>query len=335
VIDVEAPAQVVVGELTNPQTIKTAENSVKIGEWDDRARWSWLRLQRGRRVDDEIKASLEAEKEWSDIFKQLMPQKQRPVQYIMIDGDVKAVASTKHLLIPPEEVTEAARDICTRQELEQDYALDGLIGREGEVAGIQVGWQIDPGNILTRRAISVSSWASTVLCTNPLSWAGIGNFGRFGLKPEHTRVLRIQDKTELRPRLERAITTARKEVKALEDLIERSKTTKVKPQEARMILAAFAKAYRIGLKSIKEVTRLLEVHPRTTYGMAQAASWEARHGESFRKTADGEVSTRTRQAMATVGAACLLIEQPEPTYQQAMKWLKGQWPTVKEDLEEA
>jgi len=338
---------VVVGVLETPNIIRTEEGErISISGIHGRAAWSWLRLQAGRRIDDEIKQAIEAEAqrrkmEVKDLprdvrydvvlgmLEQMLENTQRPVQYI-IDGDyVKAVASTQHLLIPPEEVQAVANQILAERgglKFKTDPILEGLVATdEKEVAGLYLGFHLHPGDILTRRAISVSSWIYTILCTNPLTWAGIGNFGRFGIGSEHERVLRIQKKSELRPRLEKAIDEAAKNIDTLKQMVEYAKKNKVDPKEARVILTAFSKSYGIGDKVIQELLERLNVEDKTTWGMSQAASYVARHGENFRKTPEGQKS-RARQSMATVGAASLLIEDPSLTYEKAMKWLKGKLP---------
>jgi len=267
---------------------------------------------------------------------------QRPLQYIIaakrvkgvITGDeVKGIASLKHLLIPPEQVLEVAGEIADTQglELAQEEGLAGLVSTDREIGGIKLGFHIYPGDILTRKAISVSSYASTIMCTNPLTWAGIGNFGRFGLDKQHERILRIERITELRPRLENAIKGSRELLGRLQEVIEKSRKTRVKSKEAKTILTAFCTAYGIGLTPIEETIKRLTLEPKSTFGMAQAASWVARHGETWRKTPKDQEG-HARQRMATVGAASLLIDDPKDIYAKALKWLEGRLPQKPEWL---
>jgi len=340
---------VLVGVLKDFDTVKTAEGITPLSDMENRAKWSWLRLQRGRSIDAEIKACLakmrESNKaaETEDALDQLIGEtllsespsswQQRKLQYIVEDDIIKAVATTKHLLIPPEQVLQVADRVCAGrgQALEVNENLAGLVGIRGEHAGIELGFHIFPGDILTRKAISVSSYAKTLVCLNPLTFAGIGNFGRFGLEPKHERVLRIRRITELEPRLDEAITSSWKIIEDLERLIEKSKTTTVDDREAKTILAAFSQAYGIGLRPVKEVVGRLTQEGHTTYGMAQASSWVAKHGESWRKTPEGE-HPKARQSMATVGAACLLIDDPPVTAAKARKWLGDQKAKTLEEL---
>jgi len=331
--------EVLVGTLSDLKQVTTAQQVRDVKGFQDRAKWSWLRLHLGRSVDEEIKRRVElrkaalGEKVSSVVLDELVtwaihsPVYQRDLQYIVVDGTVKGVATMKHLLVPPEQVLEAAEEIADSQGLllTEQEGLAGLVSTEKEAAGIQVGFHIYGGDILTRKAISVSSFARTIICTNPLTWAGIGNFERFGLGRTHERVLRIEKITELRPRLERAIAGSREILSKLEELIDRSRRTPVNDREAKAILTAFAKAYGIGLKPIEEVIQRLTVEPKSTFGMAQAASWVARHGETWRATPEGQTG-HAKQGMATVGAASLLINDVGVTYARAMEWLRGKFP---------
>jgi len=331
--------QVLIGELADLNKVRTEEGEQTVRGFQDRAMWSWLRLQRGRSVDAEIQ---EAAKEMgamatpidrTAVLEELIlehlidTRKQRQLQYIIADGQIKAVATTKHLLIPPEEVVAVAYDVldAARVKGEGDPSLRGIVATTEEVGGLRYGFHVFPGDILTRRAISVSSYVQVIMCLNPLTWAGIGNFGRFGLAPEHERILRIQKRTELRPRLEAAIKGAGQEISALKKMVEYAKKNKTDPREARVILSAFSKAYELGDRVIQELLGRLQEEDPTTYGMSQAASWTARHGESFRKIPEGQES-HARQSMAVVGAASLLVEDPHLTYEKAMTWLKGKLP---------
>jgi len=332
---------VVVGVLETPNRIRTESGGyIPIEGLDMRAAWSWLRLQAGRKIDDEIKEAMkrEAEKQGltalpredrykilMNILESFLGSEQRKVQFILSSLDtkapyVKAVASTAHLLIPPEEVQAVANRILSSASLEilQEPALQGLVAtQEGEYAGLKVGLHLDPGDILTRRAISVSSYVQTILCTNPLTWAGIGGFGRFGLKGgRYERILRIQKRSELEPRLLKAVDAGIKNIEKLKSMVEYAKENKVPEHEARVILTAFSKAYGIGDKVIAELLQRLKKEDKTTYGMSQAASWEARHGQAFKENAH-----HARQSMATIGAASLLIDEPAVTYEKAKRWL--------------
>lgn len=339
--------QVLVGVLKDFDTVETAEGDVPLSDMENRAKWSWLRLQRGRSIDAEIKKCLEQMRETNkaaeteDALDQLigetlwdMGTEQRTLQYIVEDDIIKAVATTRHLLIPPDKVMETAERICAGrgQALERDENLIGYVGEREEYAGIRLGFHIFPGDILTRRAISVSSYAQTLSCLNPLTFAGIGNFGRFALKPRHERVLRIRKISELEPRIDEAICQSWKVIEDLERLIYQSKTCHVSEKEAKTILAAFSHAYGIGLRPVKEVVARLTQEGNTTYGMAQASSWVARHGESWRKTPEGK-KPMARQNMATVGAACLLIDDPPATAAKARKWLGDQKLKTLEELD--
>jgi len=330
---------VVVGTLERPDIIRTKSGEkIPVDVFDMRAAWSWLRLQAGRKIDDEIKAAIRKEGEkrgyqldrlqrrkiLMDFVVSHISGEQRETQFIILDDkgirEIKAVASLHHLLIPPEEVQAAAEKILSSAKLSilQEPALQGLVSvQKGEYAGLKVGLHLDPGDILTRRAISVSSYVQTILCTNPLTWAGIGGFNRFGLKGgRYERILRIQKRSELEPRLLKAVDAGVKNIEKLKSMVEYARENRVPEHDARVILTAFSKAYGIGDKVIVELLQRLKEEDKTTYGMSQAASWEARHGQAFKENVH-----HARQSMATVGAASLLIDEPAVTYEKAKKWL--------------
>lgn len=329
--------QVLVGTLADLDRVRTLQGEAKVKGFDDRAMWSWLRLHYTKQIDEEIKKVAEQmglkSKDRTPALQELIlehlidSRKQREIQYIISDGKIKAVATTKHLLIPPEEVEAVAYEVLktSKLEVDRDPNLKGLISNTDTVGGLRYGFHVFPGDILTRRAVSVSAYVGVIMCLNPLTWAGIGNFGRFGLAPKHERILRIQVKSELRPRLEAAVQGAGKEISALKKMVEYAKANKVDPREARIILSAFSKSYSIGDKVVQELLGRLESEDRTTYGMSQAASYVARHGESWKKPKEGQ-EEHARQSMAVVGAATMLVKDPKVTCEKALHWLKGQWP---------
>jgi len=329
--------QVLIGTLADLNRIRTEQGEETVQKFQDRAMWSWLRLHNTKRIDAEIKAAAQQMGITSGrktavleelVLEHLIEDKpQKNLQYIIMDGQIKAVATTRHLLIPPEEVEAVAYEVlkASKVEVEEDPHLRGLIATTDTVGGLRYGLHIFPGDILTRRAVSVSAYVQVVQCLNPLTWAGIGNFGRFGLAPEHDRILRIQKRSELLPRLEAAIQGAGKEVSALKKMVEYAQKKQVDPREAKVILSAFSKSYGLGEPVIKELLGRLQQEDPTTYGMSQAASWIARHGEEFRETPEGKES-HARQSMAVVGAASLLVEDPHLTADKAMTWLKGKLP---------
>lgn len=334
--------QIVIGSLLNPYEIQPTQGEiVKVDRISSRAFWSFFRLQNGKQADAEIKRLKATSKTPMGDYLAKMGKQQKQLQYILLDGQVKAIASTKHLLIPPSEVEATVREL-TKTSAYDDPALHGLVlvTQTQELIPydphpFKLGIHVFCGDIFTRRAISISNFIEQPLCFNPLTFADIGGFNRFGIntnKDQYTRVLRITKKEELRPRITKALDEAKATVDKLVGVIERSKEKKVKAQEARQILTAFASAYGIGLSPIREVINRLNKEPKTLYGMASASSFVARHGETFRAI-EGKKSYN-RQGMATVAGACILIDEPKVTAEKARKWLKGNLPKTPEWLKE-
>jgi len=343
-VKTEMDSQIVVGVLEGNKIIPSNESEAiyYVTDWDNRAAWSWLRLQEGRRIDDIIKEAfrkqkVKKKKERKDILTNMVleraSKKQRVVQFIIDDNNIiKAVASLNHLLISPEEVKAITIKILTNKNRSYKYdsMLEGLISYDDTATdGFELGFKIDYGDILTRNAIRVSSFITVIQCFNPISFARIGSFRRFGIKPSDERVLRIKIKSELEPRLDEAIDRALENRKAVYNMLEYAKKNKVDPKEAKTILIAFCKAYGLGDNVILDVLDRLEAEDKTTYGMAQASSYIARHGEKFKTLKTENRKSRARESLATISAASLLITDPKVTYEQALKWLKGRFPKKK------
>jgi hypothetical protein len=332
---------VVVGKLREPYTIETAEGeTVPIEGWQQRAMWSYLRLVQGRSIDNEIKKASEQMKAMATpvdsyvVLEELLGEsilagKQRELQFIMDNGEVLAVATTKHLLISPAKVYETAQKILGVP-LSSHKGLNG-----GQVlfdgwAGIKTGAQIDGGSITTRFAIRVSVFARVEMCFNPLSWLGVSGLGRFGLAGGYERVLRIQKITELEPRLKSAIENAKGRLGDLQKRVEKTKAVPLSSSTATILTGGMGMAYGLGEKTIRQVLDRYSEEDQTQWGLAMAQSWTAEHGKT-RKTPEGQ-ETRTKQSLSTISGATLLIDDIKDAEEKCRKWLGGQKSKLAEDL---
>jgi hypothetical protein len=318
-----APLTVVVGKLASPEAIKTENGElIPVEDWQGRAAWSYLRLVYGRSVDDQIKAV--NPKDRPNYIKALMfkAAQERPLQFIMSSGQVIGVATTKHLLIPPEQVYDAARQILG-QPFEVQEGLHGQIYYLDGFAGIKTGVQIDGGDLTTRFAIRVGVFARVELCFNPLSWLGVSGLGRFAIPSDYERVLRIQKLNELFPRLKAAIVNAKGKLADLEKRVEHTKRVSLSPTTANILNGAMCMAYGLGEKTIRQVMeRYNQAEDKTQYGLAMAQSWTAQHGE-HRKTPEGQ-TCRVPQSLSTISGATLLIDDIKTAEAKAKKWLQDQ-----------
>lgn len=325
--------QVLVGVMPKMGEISTGAGITPFGEMSDRARWSFLRLQMGKTTADD-KISLM--KEYPSIKKipkrertgvifnslchsyNLLGEHQREIQYILIGGDVYAVASTKHLLIPPEEVLTVAGKYT--QGLQASSNLEGVVQDLEELPGLKLGFNLFPGDIVTRRAISIGYYCRVISCFNPLTFVGVGHLSRFfsgRINEGFEKVLRIETKKELDDRIRDAIASSVDGLQNLKDAIADSKSTDVAWIDAKILLAAFPSAYSAGEATVKQIWAQYRKEDQTVWGMAMAVSWVARHGE-FSKAAKDKFNT----GLATAAAAYLAVDDIEKVAEQSQKWLK-------------
>jgi len=331
------PISVVVGKLTDPHTVETEEGEkVKIKEWQGRAAWSYLRLVFGRSIDERLKAMGEAKrKDFMDNLFVNAPSMQhtiedRPLQFIMSSNNVVAVASMKHLLIPPAKVYETAAQILGSS-LSSSQGLYGQFLLEDGFAGIKTGYQIDAGDLTTRTAIRVGVFARVEMCFNPLSWLGVSGLGRFAVPSDYERILRIKKLNELFPRLQAAITNAKAHLGDLEKRVEHTKGVSLSSKKATLLNGSMCMAYGLGEKTIKEVMeRYAQAEDKTQYGLAMAQSWQAQHGE-HRKTPEGRIN-RVPQSLSTISGATLLIDNIKTSEAKIRQWLGNQKSDLAKEL---
>jgi len=356
--------EIVVGRMLDPTRIKTVDKTTReVADWAKRAMWSYLRLQYGRSIDEEIRdrrdvwlaehyqieakfANRQQLKEaMEDVFGQILSEhplkKPRNIQFI-VDGDfVHAVASLKHLLVPPSQVyTMAAEIIQSKYPELQRFEMKGMSGQTyllKEVAGFKVGLQLYGGDIYTREAISLSSWIRVEMCFNPLSWLGMGFFHNFvaGRSSDFERMLRIKVLTDLKPRLEQAIELSVKRTDDIEKRVRAVKKIAVERSDAEIIMSALGLSYDLGVKTIDQILEQMENEPKTQWGMSMASSWVAAHGK-FRETPDGQ-DRRVEQKLSTISGAALLLDDLKDAKERSVEWLqahvvKGQLKTVDELL---
>jgi len=330
---------VVIGSLDSPYDISPREDmdtSTHIRKWNYRAMWSYLRLQYGREIDEQIKAAVEglprAERliKMAEFFEDAVnEQKQaREMQFIVDDSgrhlNVVAVASLKHLLIPPAEVYDMARQIIEKGNMMERYDLKELSGdtwQLRESAGLKIGLQIYGGTITTRFAIKITSWLQVLACLNALSWLGIGNFNRFGIRSnDFERILRIKKREELKPRLEQGIDQAMKRTGLIQQKADRAKGVPMKPRTAKILVSAFALSYKLGAKSIEQVIERFQKEQQNQWGLAMASSWVASHG-FFMATPEGR-DRYVEQRLSTIAGATLLVDDIPKAEERSLEWLK-------------
>lgn len=340
--------QVVIGQLKEPFHIKP-ENPFKEFQadpvdWDHRAMWSWARLQYGKtNADKKIKDHFdmietmkntcltkeERRAEMKLLFADLVRDQKKPrmMQFIFdMEGKVMAVASLKHLLIPPAEVYAMAKKILSvnygRPKPIDVRQLSGQNYQVKHKAGFKLGLQVFGGSITTRQAITVTSWLRVELCLNPLSWLDIGGFGSLGIgNSGFERILRIKVRADLEPRLRGAIEQALSNLGAVESRVGRAEVVRMNHQEARVITSAMGISYSLGAKTIKQVLERWEKEPPTQWGLSMAASWVAAHGK-FKKTPSNQ-NRVVEQTLSTIAGAVLLIDDIKTAKEKSLEWLKS------------
>lgn len=348
----ELSPQVVIGTLNDPSAVMAKPFGVEdyrktialyIGEWDHRAMWSYLRLQYGKaKADALIKTHFDVLQTMNDkpltkeqkmremklLFNDMVAAQKDPrkLQFIFEEDKVVAVASLKHLLIPPREVYGLVEQI-----IEQRFPnyqsigvreLSGMTYEVKHVHGITFGVQIFGGNITTRKAISVSSWMRVQACFNPLSWLGLGNFKSFGIgNGRFERVLRIKVRSDLKPRLEAALQNSTSQVSSLDQRIIEAKAVPLKKTEAAIIASAFGLSWSVGERVIQQVLKRYAQEAQSLWGLSMALSYVSAHGK-FRKVPEGSRSD-IAQNLSTMAGATMLMRDKNYTKQQCVDWLQS------------
>ena len=324
--------QVVVGTIIEDGVIRSEEGvNVAFSGVDYRPRWDAIRLHLGRtHADSVIRSHVEAiMEEEPELVKRDANTKAidelwtahkfrgRKLQYIMVEERVKAIASLDHLLIPPEEVLSIAKSVMPEGRTWAGFE-NGLIQELKEtLPGIRTGFMLDPGNIMTRAAIRMGFSVSILLCTNPLSFIGVGHLNRFGVSgwKGNDKILRVKAKAELADRIKEALVEGKGSAGNFLEAVEQSKKVHVTEDQAKTLLTAFPLAYSAGASTIKQVVARFQKEERTLWGMAQAASYVAMHGD-FKKGAKN-----LDAGLATAGAAYIGITDVPETTGIAKKWL--------------
>ncbi|MCJ7424987.1 hypothetical protein MUP01_12085 [Candidatus Bathyarchaeota archaeon] len=360
-VAIEEEPRVVVGRLLNRYELDTPEGIKKVDSWNYRAMWAHLRLSLGRGVDPRISRAVGVwieERFQSDVaeYEQRVQQTGNPdlskpervskrgkveyvfdqfqaeviapktLQYIFVDGELRAVASLDHLLIPPSEVYETARKIAAEISLAQieGAPLHGLLYETEHEGGIKYALQIDAGDVLTREAIHVSSALRIDDCLNPLSWLGAGGFGQFlgaGRGSSQERMLRIKVRNELEPRLRAAIEFGMKGQEILENKVKDAQNVPVDYKTARILMAAMGLSYKLGESTIKQVVEKYEEENQTQYGLSMAASWVAAHGQFKQHRTD--LRRTVEQTLSTIAGVTALIPSITVSRAKCLDWIKA------------
>lgn len=303
-----------------------------------RAMWSWLRLHMGKKnADETIKAlrerllearssgrvdPLEYDGLLDQRLKTLMMENnsEREIQYILKSDEVLAVATTDHLLIPPSEVIARAQKIIEGSRYHAD--MGGLHVDIQEIEGLKIGFNIDPGDIVTRKAIRVGFGIRVISCFNPLTFLNTGSFKRFfgptfeGRARKRSRVLRYKQRVELDDRIREAYERSISEVEGLRDDIDRAKGTTLDKEQTRILGATFPLAFNTGESVVKQIWKRLEEEDETIWGLAMAASYVARHGKHKKH------SPNIRPNLAGAAAGYLFIREVDPVVERCKTWLK-------------
>lgn len=342
-------SQVVVGQLRDIGSVDSPEGDVSLKGWNQRAMWSYLRLLHGRKIDGEIKGMVvQRFGEGSDetpikrgymrkIFPDMLekPSEPRNIQFILNnEGRVIAVASTKHLLVPPERIYEVADQIIgsdhkkmvVKQLQGECYLIKDMLEYN-----MKMGLQVHGGAITTRQAISVAPMFRIDDCLNPLSWLGVGGFGNLGGFGNYKanrklrdieRVLRIQNISELEPRLKLAIEEVLGSQKNMELKILETKNIPISVDTAKILATALGLSYSLGAKTIKQVIdQFTSEEKHTQWGLAMASSYVAAHG-NFKATPVGRGRT-VEQSLSTISGVSLMLDDIRSAESKCLEWLQG------------
>jgi len=324
------------GRLKDPYTILAQGNEYPVKEWKPKAAWQFLRLTLGyREADQRIKqyaeeylAELSEEERKNrsaavELLKASSIENKEPLQFIMSSNQVVAVATLKHLLVPPSQVYTMVQKVLGAESMQDVRYVDGSVFKLEEQYGLEKGIQVVAGDLITNKAIKVSGFVRIVQCLNPLSWIGIGVFERFmGYASGWERIVRIKVISELEPRLTNAINNVKANFPKIDDKIERAKKRRVPLCDAEMFTVAFGYSYSLGAKTLRQVLERFESEDKTLFGLAQAFSWVAAHSDKLRKTPEG-LESHARQKLSTIAGAFLLMDDYKAAREHTLDWLKA------------
>jgi hypothetical protein len=321
-----------------------AEKLTDFNEMSYRGLWSYLRLQLGKRRADlkinEVRAPWKEQLEDGDItlaqyraevfeeMKNLIDEitNLRKVQFIMrndVPGSIYATASTKHLLIPKDIVMETIKRVIPESAYSADLgvATASLEQLGGLQDAFDVQFHLDPGNILTRKAIRVGFGLRIKSCMNPLTFINAGGLDRFFDRPtfgySRGRVLRIDRPANLDARIMEAYEASKDATELMKNDIENAKKTPLELNQARVLGAAFPVAFGAGSRVVKQIQERYTAEDSTLWGLAMAVSYVARHGEK-RKDA-----TSLSQNLANAAAGYLWIKDLDSVIDKSYDWLKN------------
>lgn len=351
------------GYPENPYCISLEGSSRRqeVREWEPKAAWQLLRFIYGYKQADamimEHGRNLERLKKEGKVPKDLSaavdllnktPETvfaimKRPLQFILDDDRVVAVATLKHLLVPPAQVYAHAMKIMKKKgyqlsSIDQLFGITYVINDDQRFA-FESGLQIFGGDILTNKAIKVTSYCLIKSCLNPLSWLNVTVMKRFlGYAGKWERVVRIKVISELEQRLSNAIEKSIQNIQRLHDRMDLAKKRRLTIKQARILASAFGISYTLGAKTISQVIEQFESEDKTLYGLAQAFSWVSAHGE-LRKTPEGKEQLANQKLSTLAGATILAAENKADVLDAAKNWLmqrikEGKLKTYEELLQE-
>jgi hypothetical protein len=320
-------SQVVLGKLqqTNTLDVEGESSPQFLSLWDARAKWAYIRFKlKERQADGEImRDGLDVV--FTRVLADAGSSTERTLQYILDESlNVKAVATPRHLLTLPSEIYAIANKLV----IEMFGAVTvgsypdvwGMSFTTHEIGNFRLGLQVYSGNIITRNAIHIASMMRVLSCFNPISWLRISEAARFtGLhRTVFERVLRIQTKSEIEPRMREAFKLAKARGTQIEQALMHSKTVSISEREARIVLSALGLSFSLGAATVNQVHDRFLLEDKTMYGVSMAASYVANHGtlRVVRGTA------AARQSLSTIAGAAILMENVQDVVDKSVEWLK-------------
>jgi hypothetical protein len=319
--------QVITGTLADLNTVEDGEGKeYGFTAGQSRAMWAWLRFNMGfKKADAEIDAQTGGKAQ--KLQKALDANAERffgkkELQFIIRDDELVTVASTEHLIVPPETVTKIALSI--NPDLHKEKGFEGLLAPLEEIPGLKVNFQFDPGDIFTMRAIGVGFGIRVITCTNPLSFLGAGALnglmGPAGSKDMgglYEKILRFRNEDELEEKIKRAIDGVGPKAEMLKEQLQYAKVHPLTAGQADTLLTAFPAAYNAGEDTVKQVKARFKKEDKTLWGAAQATSFIAGHREGKRQ------SEKMDNNLASAGAAMIFVKDIKATNDRCLNWLQN------------
>jgi hypothetical protein len=274
--------------------------------------WQFLRLEYGRKVDEEIKKFKEDYEDGSNplhifaINKIAEKKPTKELQIIVRNNMIITLASLKHNLYTEEKVYDMISKTIGDLKLIKRSYLKGRIIHIKDVPGFKLGIHIYAGDIYTQYAIKISTFIEVMQCSNIITFLSSHSPVISTTSTQLEKILRIHKQQDIDQRIPIVIENLTKNIDTALDYIETGKKMQINKHNALKLLSSINSSYYIGAKVTgKCFDRYLldkKQYGSSVWALAMAVSWIAEHGDCF-----DNHHTKTRSALCEIAGSLLSI----------------------------